>query len=352
LNEGSDVDVSDEPPWPLSRVWSGGRGPDPVRLVALAGDVIVVATDAALHVTAVGSAAGPRPVAGLDWSPRDLAVSPSGRFALVTSPRRHQADVIDLRTGERVVSASSIGQPSPLVRAAFATLAGSDVLVVSRRLHVLEVLALPSGESLGEATYTWTMAFIFTSLHPMLDGDTMLAIGYGYAESKDSLMTISLREVIDDPLAAAAEFTKRTRASDYAYQLTAGPCGRSAMVAYRNPEDDEEPGPDDEPDEPDGDLDNLQGLYVRRFSDLRLLEHIADDHPVESGAPLFATDTAVVLSRPGQVEIVPRAAAERSTPTTLEAPIHAFDPEAARIVVVKPDATIQVLQITVARCRS
>lgn len=337
-------DREDGARWPLRRLGTFSTAPAPVTHAAVGGAMLVLTTESAVHVGPATPGARFRELMRLDWAPDGLLVSPSGRYGMLRSSHGDRVTVVDLQTGESPMSVGEAGGRPGSVVAAFAGTADDEVLVLSRTRHVLEVLTLPAGERLGYAEYVAGVAFIFDSLHPVIDPDLVVAIGHGEGETKDSLLTVSLTELIHTPEAAAAEFTRRSRPNDYAYRLAAGPCGQESIVAYRDPEDDEEPDGDEEDQLAVSDTENLRGFYIRRLDDGRLLERIPYESPVESGTPIFATDTFVVVSAPGRISFVPRAAARRTAPMELNAPVHALDPVSRRVVVVGPDGMVELFQ--------
>jgi len=68
---------------------------------------------------------------------------------------------------------------------------------------------------------------------------------------------------------------------------------------------------------------------------------------VLSSTPLFATESVVVLSQPGEVLLIPRAATGggQPAPVAVAAPVHAFDPATRRILTVGADGTIEVHEL-------
>jgi hypothetical protein len=328
------------PSWLLRRLEAPAAAPAQVRLAALAGDTMLLASDTIAHVH-VGTALDPV-VLSLDWPPAALALAPSGRFALLVSAQRGHADVIGLPDGERLLTIGRLDDRSGPVTSTFASADGEELLVVSRERFVLEAISLPAGTPRFRAEFTTVLPFFFDSLHTLLDGDTLVAIGHGESESKDSLVTLSLRLLTHDPVMAAHEAVGGARPADYAYRLAAGPCGRDAMVAFRDPEGDETP----EEDVPatGSDLEDFHGLYIRRLANGRLVERIPHDLPIESGAPLFATDHVIAAGGPRGVELVPRGIAREFSPVRLDAAVYAFDPLTRRIALVQQRGTIDLYQ--------
>ncbi|HET7187078.1 MAG TPA: hypothetical protein VFI52_02940 [Gemmatimonadaceae bacterium] len=302
-----------------------------MRLAALAGEVMAFATDTMLHVF-TGPPGQPRAHREwpLPWTPDALALSPSGTFALVVSTGADRGRVIDLRTGATLLDIASAGRRSGSIAAAFAATPAGELLVISRERFVLEALTLPIGKALFRVACHAPQPFVFDSLHPMLDDDTIIAIGHGESESKDSMATISLRALAADTDWFTHELVRRRRPWDYAYRVASGPLGHDGLIAFRDPEDDELP---DEHVPPSGrDVEGFRGFYSRRLADGALVERIDVDAPIGSGAPLFATQDTIVAGATGRVLLVARGG-DRQT-TTLDAPVYAFDERGGRILTV------------------
>ena len=118
----------------------------------------------------------------------------------------------------------------------------------------------------------------------------MIAIGSYAAEMKESLVGISLRRLLAEE-GYLSRTLHRPPLTDYAYELAAGPCGPSAAVFYRDPEDNEDPdqGEEDNDDPNRLDVRGIHGLYVRRLSDLAVVETTRIDAAVPTGAALMGT---------------------------------------------------------------
>src|SRR6266498_3890122 len=137
--------LSEPLPWPLRRLAAPVVAPAQMRSAALGADVIVVATDTAVHLYDGGPGARSRQVRQLDWVPGAVSLSPSGRFVLLVSTQRSCADVVDLRAGERVLTIGQLNARPYSVTATFSSARGEELLVLSRERFVLEALALPTG---------------------------------------------------------------------------------------------------------------------------------------------------------------------------------------------------------------
>jgi hypothetical protein len=316
----------------LTRVGSAGVAPADTRLLALADGSVLAATESALYRIPSGD------TCPLDWAPAGLSQSPSRRYAMVTSASDDHFRVLDLVTGRQILDIGEIGYRGSTT-GTFARVADSDVLVVSQTLHIIEVLDLPAGRSLGRADFSATLAFIFRSLHPLLDGDSVAAIGHGESESKDSLLTLSVKGLIEAPTDEVAELLARQRPADYAYSVAAGPCGADSIVVYRDPEDDEEP---EEGEEPESDIENLHGFYVRRLHDSRLVQRIEYADEVASRTALFSTSKTVVVGQPGRIELLDRASDSRMS---VAAEVYAFDPASSQVALLEPDGQIGLFDV-------
>ena len=65
----------------------------------------------------------------------------------------------------------------------------------------------------------------------------------------------------------------------------------------------------DEDEIDDNPLYGFNGIYVRRLTDCAVLERVAYDAPIDTGAPLMATRDAIVVVRRDGVDLI-----ERGTP--------------------------------------
>jgi hypothetical protein len=338
--------VLNDPFHPVSsshRVELAGVDPARVQLAALTGDLLALVEDGSLRVLDGPSVARPRDrlVLELRWTPGAMQLSPSGALALLVSPQRDRAAVIDLRTGGQLLELGGPAARPASIAATFAATPAGEVLVLSRERFVLEAMALPSGTALFRVQCHIPQPFVFDSLHAMLDGDTIVAVGHGESESKDSLITISLRALAADRAWLARELVHRQRPSDYAYRLAAGAWERDGMVVFRDPEDDEEP---DEDTPPTGrDVEGLRGFYTRRLADATLVDRIAIDAPIASGAELFATGDVILAGGAGQLLLFSRRA--QGAATVLDASVYAIDRNARRILTLQANGEISLHQL-------
>jgi hypothetical protein len=326
--------VLNEPRRPLSstqRVELAGFDPARARLAALAGDVMAFASDTTLRAYVGRRERHEWP---LPWTPGTLSLSPSGELALIVSARADRGAVIELRTGATLLDVGRADGRPGSIAATFAATAGGELLVLSRERFVLEALSLPAGDVLFRVECHLPQPFVFDSLHAMLDGDTIVAIGHGESESKDSMATISLRAQAADADWLSRELTRRTRPWDYAYRLAAGPSGSEGVVAFRDPEEDEVPDEaDDDAPPPARDVEGFRGFYTRRLADGALVDRLAVDAPIGSGAPLFATTSTIAVGETGRVLLLAREGDGK--PTILDAPVYAFDERAGRILTLQ-----------------
>lgn len=317
----------------------------PLLQLAVQGDRLAVVVGERLLVLSGLDGKTPAVVFSRDlaWPLARVALSSSLRYLLLVSATRSELEMWDLAKDRVAAHVTAPPGERQMYASAIVSSSDQDVLLVSRERMVLEGYFLPDMQRRLRADCTSPVAFVFTGLVPMRDADTVVALGYHFSEGKDSLLTLSLRAMLQDAQAAAREAVERKRVNDYAYRLAAGVCGIDAVVIFRDPEEDESP---DEKEDAAGNTDiwSVRGLYARRLADNKLLERIDYDAPIETGAPIFATDTVVVVGCPDRVEIIPRGGSEgevESIPTRA----HAFDSEGGRIALVTKEGELQLLQL-------
>jgi hypothetical protein len=175
----------------------------------------------------------------------------------------------------------------------------------------------------------------------MADGDTVIALGNQTSEGKDSFYRFSVDLCLHDPdRAGRMEATSREPA-DYAHRLAAGPCGSEALVAFRDPEDDE--GLDEDESPPDA-LHGFKGLYVRRLGDLEVMERIPYDAPLSTGAGIMGTADAIVIDRGRGVDLVERGQGDHpASITSLGDATYVLEPASGAVYAVRPGAEVEVI---------
>jgi hypothetical protein len=129
--------------------------------------------------------------------------------------------------------------------------------------------------------------------------------------------------------------------ADYAHRLAVGPCSSDALVAFRDPEDDEVL---DEDESPRDALHGFKGLYVRGLAELEVRERISYDAPLDTGAAMMGTLDAIVLVRGREMDLVERGQGDHpALVTTLGGATHVLEPLAGRIYAVRSGAEIEAL---------
>jgi hypothetical protein len=310
----------------------------------MASGVVLLADGSSLHIGSHTSNEPAKRLVELTQPVGGLAVSPSGRFGLLRSRLDTWVAVVDLADGTYLASIGDADARPRSAVAAFGTHDGHDVLFISRALYTLEMLSLPEMEPLASARYAVNLPFWFRSLHPVNE-EYVVAVGAGESEGYRSFLTVSVPELLADPEAAATEFQRRSRPWDYVSELSAGPCGSDSVVVHRDPMIDPD-DPDDplDDDEPNSDIDNLHGFYVRRLHDGQLIERIPDGAPFPAEADMFATDSVIVAGLTGRVAAVPRSSTGAPEKVEIEAEVYGFDPATHSVVVARADGTVEVFQ--------
>ncbi|WP_290051603.1 hypothetical protein [Amycolatopsis solani] len=316
------------------------------RLTALAaaGDVLATCVGRRVEVS-TGLDAG-RLVPNSSWVQPDdvgtLSVAPSGRFLLLRSAAGDAIEVRPTDGAPPLVRLAGDLPGRPTTAAAIAATPDGELLISSTERNRLQVRRLATGELLRDELVREPRGFFFSSLVPMLDGDTVIAIGYYADETKDSLVALSLRRLLTEDGYLLPTF-HRPALQDYAYRLAAGPCGPAVAAFYRDPEDDEDPEDDDEDDPNRLDVAGIRGLYLRRLSDRAVLGTAPVDLAVPTGVTLAGTEHHVVLALSEGALVVPRSGAAG---TLVPAAHVAVDPRSGRSVLAATDGRLRLLTLS------
>jgi len=289
------------------------RAPTADELVAThiaGGRAAFVRRDGQIQIVDLDSGAPVRSLIRPDAT--SVLLSPSGRHLLVRGPRGLSRELISVDDGASLVTFQRIGRLPQTVSAAFLVdRAGDEIVLLSREDLVLEGFRAVDAAPVFRIECRRPIAYYFATPVAMLDGDTIIALGSQPSESKDSFYRFSLALCRDDPAAAARMDPANTAPAEYAYRVAVGPCGRDALVAFRDEQGDEQEDDTLDDDEVNEDpLHGFSGLYVRRLADRVVVDRISYDAPIRSGAPLMATADAVIVARGDQVDVIARGAPE------------------------------------------
>ena len=305
--------------------------------LAVAGDVL--ATCAGRRVTISTGLDSGRPVPNASWTePADvgtLALAPSGRFLLLRSAA---GDAIEARTTDDGRSVLRLAGDLP-GRSTTAAAVTGELLISSTERNRLRIHRLDTGDLLHDELVRDPRRFYYRFLIPLPDQDTIVAIGYYADETKDSLVALSLRRLLTED-GYLSHTLHRPALHDYAYRLAAGPCGPSAAVFYRDPEDDEDDA--DEDDTNRLDVTGIHGLYVRRLSDRAVIETVPLDTTVLTGTVLAGTQNHFVVALAAGVLLVPRSGAAT---TLVPAERVAVDATTGRCVLASADGQLRLLAL-------
>lgn len=268
-------------------------------------------------------------------------LSPSGRRILVAGPRALSCELFSVDDGALLATFSRIGRTPQTVNSSFIIdRSGSEILLVSRQDLVLEGFA---AEDAAPVFRIETMSYYVADPVPMLDGDSIMALGHQLTENKDSFVRFSLSLCRDAPSTASRLAPEHIEPSDYAYRLAVGPCGREALVAFRNAKHHEVLEDGEVHDNP---IYGFNGVYVRRLLDCAIVERISYDAPIETGAPLLGTPDAIFVVRDDQLDILERGA--RDAPAlTLRVPDgrYVLDPSNGRVYQISANGEIDALTV-------
>jgi hypothetical protein len=302
------------------------HAPATAALLALAGSTLAVATGEGLILLDPDDGRELRRTP-LPWEAHELAIAPSGRF-LAVGPRQPRSELFVL---DALAGRAGMIRKLPGHWLAGFGFSGADRLLVSRDQRSLTVYE-PDGEW-RELTQVDTAGVEPDTIVP-LGGDRMAVVGHHKGEDRDVLHTLA----VADP---APGFRREL---DLAYRLVAGPAPEG-VVAFRDPEDIEEPDPDD--DEVDGhDLYGFKGVYIRSLSAGRpLRERFAWDGPVQAGDACFATERWIAVAMREALALIDR----RGNATSFPATATAADPSGRRVVVAEPAGGLAVISVPSAR---
>lgn len=327
---------------PGVEITSLGRVDGTLAALAVSGDVLATCVERRVEIS-TGVRAG-RLVPAHSWTvPADIgavALAPSGRYLVMWSAARDAIAVQPTDGGPPVMQFTGDLPGRPTTAAAIAETPNGELLVTSTERHRLQVRRLDTGELLHDELVREPRPFFYRFLVPLSDGDTVIAIGYYIDETKDSLVALSIGSLLteNDYLPHTLH---RPELHDYAYRLTAGPCGPAEAVFFRDPEHDEDEN--DPVDRNRLDVTGIHGLYVRRLSDRAVVETVPIDVSVPSGSALAATEHNFVLAVDDGALVVPRS---RSASTLVPANQVTVDPLTGRTVLASLNGELRLLTPT------
>lgn len=269
--------------------------------------------------------AGAATSARVAFVPAALCVSNDGRFVGAISAARDRFVVIDL---ERGADCFTVDAPNPRRQplvATFASGSAGPVAILSRRPGELELFDPRSGATSSRPLAT----FRVTALQPLALGRSIGLIGHFDGETKDSFAVAVIDDVVASPAALDAQLRAKTGVAEYAYRVALGPYGRDAVVAARDPEDDEE-----EPDADGGPLYGLRGIYTRMV-DGTVNETMHLDAELPAGERLCG-DAGVVAWADGNEVRVARLSAPSGEAVGAAATWLAPAPDGSAVLVTTP----------------
>ena len=234
-----------------------------------------------------------------------VRLAPDGRRLLVHGPGALSCELISLDDGAVVARFERPARDRQTVNTSFLVdRLGAAIVLVSRENMVLEGFRADDAAPVFRIECRRPIAYYFADPVAMLDGDTIMALGHQPSEGKDSFYRFSLVMCRDNPELAGRMDPDYTGPSEYAYRVCVGPCGSDALVAFRDARDREVLEDGEVHDNP---LYGFNGIYVRRLTDGAVVERLAYDGPIETGAPIMGTPDAIAVARGDALDIIERA---------------------------------------------
>jgi hypothetical protein len=303
------------------------------RRIALAGDVLALAEGTRVTLYDVARERVLRTLE-LAWDVHEVVLAPSARF-VAAGPRQPRAEIA-VHDLERDAT-TPIGKLADrwLTGVEFARADGAEVLLVARDQRTFTIF--DTGDELRELAVVESHGFEFDSFSSLPDG-FVASVGHYSGETRDSLVVIPIEEA---DRRRAAEAVREEL--DFAYRLIAGQAESDAFVAFRDPEDAEEPDPDDEDDDGRSDVHNFHGLYVRDVRTRELRERIAWDGPVAPGDRCFATERWIAIAMRDRLTLVPRR--DANAELTIPADAVALDPDGRRVALASRGGRLDLLAL-------
>ncbi|MCA9678645.1 MAG: hypothetical protein H6708_20645 [Kofleriaceae bacterium] len=180
---------------------------------------------------------------------------------------------------------------------------GVSAWVLIEQNRALRGLALDGTEAF-DVDLRSPLAFLAYRFVP-LPGRRLAIVGREDSDSLDSIATVMIDELAQDPSAVQTALATRRPVGDRAPRLAIGPAPGDCAVVWRDPEIEEPLGPDDDAEElPD--VWGFHGFYVRDLGSGELLARVPCRAAVPAAAPLLATPSVIAVERPGQIDIFDR----------------------------------------------
>jgi hypothetical protein len=266
----------------------------------------------------------------LGFAASSLSLSRDGIF-LGAVAARSRLVFVELLTGrERFTLEASDARRQPL-SATLCTDKGSRQLgFFTRTPGVLEGLDLVSGERFERQLAT----FRVTALQTLGRGRHLGLLGHFEGETKDSFAIASVDDIVVSPDGISDQLRCKTGVQDYAYRLGLGPCGGDAIVACRDPEDDE-----DEAEPEAGPVYGFRGFYVRSL-DGTIRERMCWPAEIPTGS-LCGHDGIVAWAEPYRVNLARLADASA---IQIAGQWLAAAPDGNKVLVVSSEARVGLLE--------
>ena len=256
------------------------------------------------------------PIKGLDWSPRSIVLSSSGRWLVASAPGVPWT-AIDV-FGEHPVRLLGSGTASRWVYC------GRDALLLKSN-ETVRLVECETGDTLFSADRSENLGV--SSLVPIGDGRRAALVGFEPGEAENDLYLYR----IGDPLPG--------RPLDRTNRVNAGPIDAETFLCYRG--SDHRENDDDDSDElRASQLYGFSGFYVRTTDGDLMGERLPTTAVVQSeDAILVSSSSIFVVTSQGAVSTVSRQTGEWNHLGTCAA----FDPIAARVLFMVGEHDVDIV---------
>lgn len=235
----------------------------------------------------------------IDWNLYRHHLTPDGRYLLVLGDDARRAQVLEVRSGRRVLEVLGDETRRHSLRIGLGEIAGEMFAFVASRAkpNLLSVVSVRDGTRQGWLSTSGMIGFAVDRVVPLASGWIGFQ-GHGDGEQYDTVVAVPAPSMLGD-VEALQTALREPRVKAWGYRVGIGPMTDGCTVTFRDPEWD----PADPPDDP---AEAFTGLLVHEPASGRLIERIAYDGPVENGVTLGGDDTRIAVEIGGGVDVVAR----------------------------------------------
>jgi hypothetical protein len=269
------------------------------KLFAFAGDTLAVALDAEVRLFREREEfASFRAETRVEH----LKVSPDGRALLLYGASAGRVWSWNDREGLRLLASAM--QSRDAFGCGFVDIGGHLLLLVAQH-GVLRGIS-----SDGEQAFTANMrsphSFLPRIFVP-LPGGRLALLGSMFGDPQDTIVTVAIDALVQGGDCVQRAIGEGLPVSDRAVDIAVGPCAPDHTVVFRDPEEEEDSGDDQEPEEL-GDVFGFRGIYVRDLNTGALVERHA--YAGRAGTELAADRKWIAIQVAGGIDLMRRGSGE------------------------------------------